>query len=113
MEKPEIAEKEVAGNGKHHGKEHSAREGEIERIDALALAPETTLASFAHLDEKKILRKMDIRLIPMLALLYLLSFLDSEFLLRAHNKYEPPSLNSEKGATLATQRSKVSKKTSA
>lgn len=31
---------------------------------------------FAHLDEKAILRKMDIRLIPMLALLYLLSFLD-------------------------------------
>ncbi|CAH0057085.1 unnamed protein product [Clonostachys solani] len=35
-----------------------------------------TPASFAHLDEKKILRKMDLRLIPMLALLYLLSFLD-------------------------------------
>lgn len=34
------------------------------------------MANFAHLDEKKILRKMDIRLIPMLALLYLLSFLD-------------------------------------
>lgn len=34
------------------------------------------MASFAHLDEKKILRKMDLRLIPMLALLYLLSFLD-------------------------------------
>jgi hypothetical protein len=60
-----------------------------------------TPASFAHLDEKKILRKvccshrcptcpcdelkianyrvkMDLRLIPMLALLYLLSFLDRE-----------------------------------
>lgn len=35
-----------------------------------------TRASFAHLDEKAILRKMDTRLIPMLALLYLLSFLD-------------------------------------
>lgn len=34
------------------------------------------MASFSHLDEKKILRKMDLRLIPMLALLYLLSFLD-------------------------------------
>ncbi|KAI9841559.1 MAG: hypothetical protein M1837_000605 [Sclerophora amabilis] len=33
-------------------------------------------ADFSHIDEKKILRKMDIRLIPMLALLYLLSFLD-------------------------------------
>lgn len=62
--------------------------------DAVVMA-EMTMASFAHLDEKKILRKvlpgplppfllrdlaltdqMDIRLIPMLALLYLLSFLD-------------------------------------
>ncbi|KAJ6440498.1 MFS nicotinic acid transporter Tna1 [Purpureocillium lavendulum] len=33
-------------------------------------------SQFAHIDEKKVLRKMDIRLIPMLALLYLLSFLD-------------------------------------
>jgi sugar phosphate permease len=48
----------------------------IEKIDALATAPGVTLASFAHLDEAKILRKMDLRLIPMLALLYLLSFLD-------------------------------------
>jgi hypothetical protein len=31
---------------------------------------------FSGVDEKKTLRKMDIRLIPMLALLYLLSFLD-------------------------------------
>lgn len=49
---------------------------EIARIDALATAPGVTIASFAHLDEKKILRKMDLHLIPMLALLYLLSFLD-------------------------------------
>lgn len=48
----------------------------IERIDKLATAPGVTLESFAHLDEKKILRKMDWHLIPMLALLYLLSFLD-------------------------------------
>jgi sugar phosphate permease len=37
---------------------------------------QVTMASFAHLDEKKILRKMDMRLIPTLAVLYLLSFLD-------------------------------------
>jgi hypothetical protein len=49
---------------------------EIARIDALATGAGVTLASFAHLDEKAILRKMDLRLIPMLALLYLLSFLD-------------------------------------
>ncbi|KAI7770098.1 hypothetical protein LZL87_013721 [Fusarium oxysporum] len=35
-----------------------------------------TLESFSHIDENEVLRKMDIRLIPMLALLYLLSFLD-------------------------------------
>ncbi|OAA35395.1 high-affinity nicotinic acid transporter [Metarhizium rileyi] len=35
-----------------------------------------TPTDFEHIDEKKILWKMDIRLIPMLALLYLLSFLD-------------------------------------
>lgn len=49
---------------------------EKKRIDKLATAPGVTLESFAHLDEKKILRKMDLHLIPMLALLYLLSFLD-------------------------------------
>lgn len=59
---------------RHHAK--NKRSIEIERIDALATGPGVTMASFAHLDEKKILRKMDLRLIPMLALLYLLSFLD-------------------------------------
>jgi sugar phosphate permease len=48
----------------------------VDEIDNLATRPGVTMASFAHLDEKKILRKMDLRLIPMLALLYLLSFLD-------------------------------------
>ncbi|KAF2850267.1 MFS general substrate transporter [Plenodomus tracheiphilus IPT5] len=55
---------------------HHGRAEEIARIAALATAPGITRASFAHLDEKAILRKMDLRLIPMLALLYLLSFLD-------------------------------------
>jgi hypothetical protein len=31
---------------------------------------------FSGVDEKKVLRKMDLRLIPVLAVLYLLSFLD-------------------------------------
>jgi hypothetical protein len=31
---------------------------------------------FSHIDESKVLRKMDVRLVPVLALLYLLSFLD-------------------------------------
>lgn len=63
--------------GHQHG-HHSKAEDEIKRIEALALAEGTTLDSFKHLDEKKILRKMDLRLIPVLALLYLLSFLDRE-----------------------------------
>lgn len=37
--------------------EHGLRE-EIDRIDAVAAAPGTTFESFAHLDEKKILRKV-------------------------------------------------------
>ncbi|ETS75144.1 hypothetical protein PFICI_13628 [Pestalotiopsis fici W106-1] len=66
------------GHRRSHGHDHarlSERE-EIGRIDAMADAPGVSMESFAHLDEKKILRKMDMRLIPMLALLYLLSFLD-------------------------------------
>ncbi|KAM0493156.1 hypothetical protein ACHAPB_008560 [Verticillium nonalfalfae] len=64
-EKPDVSETEDG-----HGL------SEKDRIDGIATAPGTTLESFAHLDEKKVLRKMDVRLIPMLALLYLLSFLD-------------------------------------
>ncbi|KAM0445212.1 hypothetical protein ACHAO4_009917 [Trichoderma viride] len=56
----------------------SDRSGKVEFDDGkdIRAVPGTTLESFSHLDEKKILRKMDLRLIPMLALLYLLSFLD-------------------------------------
>ncbi|KAF2714447.1 MFS general substrate transporter [Pleomassaria siparia CBS 279.74] len=61
-------------NPVHHGSRSKFEERA--HIDALATAPGVTMASFAHLDEKKILRRMDLRLIPMLALLYLLSFLD-------------------------------------
>ncbi|KAI1082696.1 major facilitator superfamily domain-containing protein [Whalleya microplaca] len=68
-EKPEIIEPVADHSEGHH-------DGETGRVDALATAPGTTRESFAHLDEKKILRKMDVRLIPMLAVLYLLSFLD-------------------------------------
>ncbi|KAK2013421.1 major facilitator superfamily transporter [Colletotrichum eremochloae] len=56
--------------------EQGPRKSESEGSGAIATARDITAASFAHLDEKKILRKMDLRLIPMLALLYLLSFLD-------------------------------------
>lgn len=48
----------------------------VHAIDELATSPNVTLDSFAHLDKKKILRKMDIHLLPTLTALYLLSFLD-------------------------------------
>lgn len=57
-EKAELSEREVAGTVHPHGGRRSSRVGEIERIDAIALAPETTMESFAHLDHKKILRKV-------------------------------------------------------
>ncbi|KAI1310479.1 major facilitator superfamily domain-containing protein [Xylaria venustula] len=67
-EKPDVVEvEEDAGH---------TRKDIIGHIDAMATASGVSHESFAHLDEKKILRKMDIRLIPVLALLYLLSFLD-------------------------------------
>ncbi|KAK2731985.1 hypothetical protein FQN57_003046 [Myotisia sp. PD_48] len=47
--------------------------GDIRKIDPEFAGSDP---DFGDIDEKKILRKMDLRLIPMLALLYLLSFLD-------------------------------------
>lgn len=87
-EKGDIAEVENGHSATQHG--DSKRFGELERGDRTP----TAMTSFAHLDEKRILRKvghfclphikyrlltrikMDVRLIPMLAILYLLSFLD-------------------------------------
>lgn len=56
---------EIEGGGPHDHQHHhhilhhgsSKQDEEIGRIDAIALAPGTTFQSFAHLDEKKILRK--------------------------------------------------------
>lgn len=75
-EKPDLSELEVSHHERPQHRHGPSKVAEKNRIDAIAAAPGTTMASFAHLDEKKILRKMDLRLIPMLALLYLLSFLD-------------------------------------
>lgn len=59
------------------------------------------LAAYAHIDSAKLLRKMDIRLIPMLALLYLLSFLDRK---TSQNKlYRCRTDSSSQEATSATQ----------
>lgn len=56
-------EKAGAVHGEHTGglvQPHAAGgyKSEVERIDAMATAEGTTLASFAHLDEKKIMRKV-------------------------------------------------------
>jgi hypothetical protein len=48
----------------------------IAYIDAMASAPGVTRSTFAHIDEKKLLRRMDLHLLPILTLLYLLSFID-------------------------------------
>lgn len=56
LEKAEITEAEIASHGT--GKHSLGRDGKIGRIDAMADAPGVTMATFAHLDEKKILRKV-------------------------------------------------------
>lgn len=43
----------------------------IYQVDAVIARPDVTAESFAHLDLKKILRKIDMRLIPTLTILYL------------------------------------------
>lgn len=53
----------------------AALHDDLEREKRSTIATGETV-DFSMVDEKKTLRKMDIRLIPMLAVLYLLSFLD-------------------------------------
>lgn len=43
---------------------------------------EASEPDFSHIDEAKTLRKMDIRLLPVLTVLYLLSFLDRGYVPR-------------------------------
>lgn len=51
-EKAEVFQAETAPN-------HGHIKGQVGRIGAMATAPGTTLESFSHLDEKKILRKVN------------------------------------------------------
>ncbi|OMP83960.1 putative transporter C11D3.18C [Diplodia seriata] len=62
-----------------HQEKHQRRKSIADQkreVDEQATAAGVSMNSFAHLDQKKILRKMDIRIVPILALLYLMSFLD-------------------------------------
>ncbi|KAF1939855.1 MFS general substrate transporter [Clathrospora elynae] len=64
-------------DGQRQSSSKKDAEEERSRIDALPQSPNSIpTPSFAHLDEKAVLRKMDLRLLPTLSLLYLLSFLD-------------------------------------
>lgn len=58
--------------------EKSPYSSELKQKDTLADAEGSSLgtAAFEGVDENAVLRKMDIRLIPMLSMLYLLAFLD-------------------------------------
>jgi len=55
---------------------HLSKADKVHVVDDLIARPDVTLETFSHLDINKILRKIDLRLVPMLTLLYLLSFLD-------------------------------------
>ena len=48
---------------------HLSKKEKIHQIDAIAEHPNVTLETFAHLDINKILRKVDLHLIPMLTAL--------------------------------------------
>ncbi|KAI9686682.1 MAG: hypothetical protein M1820_010586, partial [Bogoriella megaspora] len=56
--------------------QHLSKPDQVAAIDAAVADPNLTLESFSHLDIKKILWKIDMRLIPVLTILYLLAFLD-------------------------------------
>lgn len=68
----EFATKEVG----HGHRRKKTKQELIREMNARATAPGVTRESFHHIDEKKLLRKMDMRLLPILTLLYLLSFID-------------------------------------
>ena len=55
---------------------HEAKHELIDNVTTYVEGADSTPESFAHLDIKKIHRKMDARIVPMLTALYLLSFLD-------------------------------------
>ena len=71
-------EKSAAAQDDRHasGSRRGSTAEQIAAIDAMASAPGVTRQSFAHIDEKKLLRRMDFHLLPILTLLYLLSFID-------------------------------------
>lgn len=54
----------------------STKKEKVEFIDCATVRDDVTLQSFAHLDIKRINRKIDLRIVPIVTVLYFLSFLD-------------------------------------
>lgn len=56
--------------------DHFKDKPEVELIEAASLEKEPEQVDFSDIDQKKLLRKIDLRLVPLFTVLYLLSFLD-------------------------------------
>ncbi|CZT20660.1 related to putative tartrate transporter [Ramularia collo-cygni] len=54
----------------------SSEKESVSYVDRVITREDVSLASFAHLDARKINRRIDLRIVPMVTILYLLSFLD-------------------------------------
>lgn len=62
------------------------------KLHAASQSSDTEIESYGHINEKRLLRKLDIRLLPAVSVLYLLSFLD-----RSNGKiHAPPCLHATK-----------------
>ena len=55
---------------------HETKHEKIDNVTTYVEGADSAPGPYAHLDIKKIHRKMDARIVPMLTVLYLLSFLD-------------------------------------
>lgn len=65
-----------AGTSSSNTSEKVFEKGSPQIIERVTAQEDVSLESFAHLDIREINRKIDIRIIPMITILYLLSFLD-------------------------------------
>ncbi len=81
LSNPEIGSEKEHALGISHSHDEKTAQGERELLEAIKHGKHVVNwdgsgVDFSQVDEKKTLRKMDSRLIPVLAVLYLLSFLD-------------------------------------
>lgn len=76
----------------HHDGKKTSKQEKIDEVSAIINREDVSLETFSHLDIKKILRKMDLRTVPILTLLYLLSFLDRGNVILTQNNQQLTSL---------------------